>query len=333
MLRKLWNDGEKGRQGEVPVAVLLTGATGQVGLFAIPCLVARNHPVLALSRRSARAARMQGGLLPGAVRWIHPDVLPAMSTEVASGGATAGSGQLLDDVEVLLSCGPVELATQWAPRCPRLRRVVCISTSSVHTKRASPDAGERKLIGRICQAEDRLKSHCRERDIALSLLRPTLIYGCGMDQNVSRLARLIRRFHFLPVAGKAAGLRQPVHAKDLAQLAVSLAASEAAISVESAVGGGSVLSYRDMAQRVFTALGMKPRILEVSPGLLVLLARCVSWLPYVRGLNAGFVLRQNWDQVFDDSRLRELTGFRPRPFAPTASDFEVPAEARRWQID
>jgi nucleoside-diphosphate-sugar epimerase len=261
------------------------------------------------------------------VRWVHPDALQVISTEDARGGEAAAARQLFGKIEVLLSCGPVELAALWAPRCPRLRRVVCISTSSVHTKRASPDVRERELIERICAAEDRLKRFCAEREIALALLRPTLIYGCGMDQNISRLARLVRRFRFLPVAGKAAGLRQPVHAQDLAQLAVELAARGAAISVESAVGGGSVLSYRQMVQRIFIALGMKPRILQVPPWLLVLVVRCVAWLPFLRGLNAGFVLRQNCDQVFDDSHLRELTGFSPRPFAPTASDFETPESA------
>jgi hypothetical protein len=48
----------------------------------------------------------------------------------------------------------------------------------------------------------------------------------------------------------------------------------------------------------------------------------------MRGLNAGFVLRQNADQVFDDSRLREVVQFEPRPFAPSVSDFELTESVR-----
>jgi nucleoside-diphosphate-sugar epimerase len=62
---------------------------------------------------------------------------------------------------------------------------------------------------------------CALRQLVLTLLRPTLIYGCGLDQNISRLARIIRLCRCMLVAGQARGLRQPVHADDLAALAVA----------------------------------------------------------------------------------------------------------------
>lgn len=300
---------------------MVTGATGQIGRFAIPLLLARFHPVLALSRSMKAQAREPVEPLAGNVAWVHPDSWPG----TREGGRPTPPRGLWGDVAVLLSCGPVELAVEWAPRLPRLSRVVCISTSSVHTKRNSPDSSERSLIARISQAENQLKAHCAAHGIALVLLRPTLIYGCGLDQNVSRIARLVRRFRLFPVAGKAEGLRQPVHAADLAELAVKLAGTETAVNLESDVGGGSVLTYREMVRRIFLAVGLKPRIVPLPAWLLVLVTRCVAWLPALRGLNAGFVLRQNSDQVFDDSRLREMTGFDPRPFEPSASDLELPA--------
>ena len=37
--------------------------------------------------------------------------------------------------------------------------------------------------------------------------------------------------------------------------------------------------------------------------------------------------------VFDDSLLREALAYAPRPFNPTADDFEIPVEARKLQLD
>ena len=44
------------------------------------------------------------------------------------------------------------------------------------------------------------------------------------------------------------------------------------------------------------------------------------------------VRRQSENLVFDDSDLRRALDWFPRPFAPTAADFEVPAYARALQL-
>jgi nucleoside-diphosphate-sugar epimerase len=259
--------------------------------------------------------------------WLHPDLLLEPGTE--PGGAEPS--RLLNDVGVLLSCGPVELAVRMVAACSSLRRVVCISTSSVYTKENSPDAGERMLIDGIMQAERDLSRSCEERGITLALLRPTLIYGCGLDQNISRIARLIRRFRFFPLAGSAAGLRQPVHAADLAALAVELIQARHLASLESPVAGGSVVSYRQMVEQVFKAHGLRPRVVCLAPAVLVALFAAFAWLPALRGVNAGFFRRQNLDQVFDDGAVRALVNYTPRPFAPTIADFSIPGYARALQ--
>jgi nucleoside-diphosphate-sugar epimerase len=126
-------------------------------------------------------------------------------------------------------------------------------------------------------------------------------------------------------------LRQPVHADELARLAVGLLAAADMPAIESPVGGGSVLTYRDMVARTLSAAGLAPRILAVPAGLLAGLAGALSWLPGAAGLNAGFVRRQAVDMVFDDTRLRAELAYQPRPFAPAPEDFTVPERARTLQ--
>ena len=94
--------------------------------------------------------------------------------------------------------------------------MVAFSSSSVLSKADSNDRSERRLMRSLAAGEEALVAACSERGISLLLLRPTMIYGCGMDRNVSRLAAMARRHGVIPLAGAASGLRQPVHAEDLA---------------------------------------------------------------------------------------------------------------------
>ena len=302
-------------------AVLVTGGTGQIGIFLLPRLLRANCQVLALSRQIPRRepARPQAG--EGRLCWIHPDDMAAESVPDVP----------LISVEALVSAGPIALAAALAARCPNLRRIVCFSSSSVLVKADSPDAAERDIMRAISVAEAELNVLCTQRGILLYLLRPTLIYGCGRDRNVSLLADFARRFRFVPVAGRASGLRQPVHADDLAALAAAIVTGAVTTGLESAVAGGDTLTFRDMVVRVFEAFGLRPRAVSLPPVLLADATRIAGKLFGGGDINAEMVLRQNRALVFDDSALRDLFGHAPRPFRPTAADFAVPPAAQVLQ--
>jgi len=307
--------------------VLLTGGTSQVGIFAIPLLNAAGQRVISISRRVRSGPDGNEAQSVGNVQWVRPSALGLC----AAGAGNKAQVSLLGAVELLLSCGPVHVAAKLVPMCPRLKRLVCISSSSVMTKPNSPNRAERELIATILAAEADLKALCAAQDINLVLLRPTLIYGCGRDRNVSRLARWIRRLGFMPLAGRASGLRQPIHAEDVAEIAVKALLEGSLDGWDGVLRGGNTLAYRAMVEHIFRALGRKPRLLPVPPRLLGTMIKGASCLPGLRDLNAEFALRQNQDLVFDDPHLPAGVAFTPRPFSPTAADFEIPAEARLFQ--
>lgn len=86
------------------------------------------------------------------------------------------------------------------------------------------------------------------------ILRPTLIYGRGRDRNITVIARFIRRFGFFPVLGRATGLRQPVHAEDVALACHRALEAPAATNRAYNISGGETVTYREMVRRVFLAL-------------------------------------------------------------------------------
>lgn len=210
----------------------------------------------------------------------------------------------------------------WLEACGA-RRIVALSSTSRFTKVGSDDTAEAAVAVRLIEAEARVQTWAENRGIEWVILRPTLIYGFGHDKNISEIARFIRRFGFFPVLGKATGLRQPIHAEDVA--AACLAALEAPNATNRAysISGGETLAYREMVARVFAALGRRPRLLTVplwAFHLAVAMLRCV---PRYRQWSAAMAGRMNSDLVFGHTEAAQDLGFEPKRFTLAAEDLPI----------
>ncbi|MBE7218781.1 MAG: NAD-dependent epimerase/dehydratase family protein [Caulobacteraceae bacterium] len=279
--------------------ILVLGATSLIGR-RLPHAAA-GRPLAGVSR-----ARRDGG----GYHWAQADLAyPAADLPRAAEALALCPIWLLPD-----AFGALERAG--------VRRLVAVSSTSRWTKAASPHAAEREVARRLAQGEAALQAWAAERAIGWTVLRPTLIYDEGRDRNVSRLAALARRFGALPLAGAGRGLRQPVHAADLARGALDALASPAAAGRAYDLPGGETLSYRAMCVRVFEGLGRRPRLVPLPPPLWrAALALASPWLP---GATAAMGGRMSEDLAFDPAPARRDFAWRPRPFRP---DFLAPPPA------
>jgi nucleoside-diphosphate-sugar epimerase len=192
-------------------------------------------------------------------------------------------------------------------------QLIAFSSTSVFAKADSPDPAEQALAQRLASAESALAKACEAVGVPWTILRPTLIYGSGRDQNVSAVARFIRRFGFFPVAHPASGLRQPVHADDLAIAAVSAIANPNAFNRAFNLPGGETLTYREMIARIFAGVGAAPRILPLPSGLLRRALPLVqNRLPH--RYSPALFLRMNQDLAFDGAEAHAALNYAPRPF-------------------
>ena len=301
-------------------SVLVAGASSQLGVFLLPRLEAAGFSVVAFSRRAPPGALA----VSEQVRWQNPG--PVLDRTIDREYVPAGPARHL------VSCGPLDLAIALITKCEELKRVVAFSSSSVLTKTSSANRAESEHMAEIRKQEIRLKMLSDDRGITLILLRPTLIYGCGLDRNISTLARFGRKFGFIPVAGRAFGLRQPVHADDLAAMAVHAVSSDNATALESVACGGSTLTYRKMVEKISASCDHQVRTLALPSWMLAAAVGVISTLPAFRAFNIEMVRRQGSDMVFDDTVLRKVLDYRPRPFEPGRADFDVPEYAAKLQL-
>lgn len=278
---------------ETPLAfpLIVAGANSLIGRFLAPLALAEGRQVAALSRRGGEG-RVEADLTAPDLARRLPEAREA----------------------VLLS--PIWLTPAAVPALAErgVRRLVAVSSTSRFTKADSPVAEERAVAARLAEGEAEAERLCREAGIAWTVLRPTMIYAEGSDRNVSRLAGLIRRWRVLPLSGRGQGRRQPVHAEDLAAACLAVLKSPAAVDRAYDLPGGETLTYREMAERLFRAQGLTPRIVSVPPALWRL--GLASMSPFLPGATAAMGDRMAEDLVFDDGPARAHFGFEPRPFAP-----------------
>lgn len=194
------------------------------------------------------------------------------------------------------------------------RRIVALSSTSRFTKDTSSDPQEQATAQKLAEAESKLQTWAESRGIEWVVLRPTLIYQPGQDKNVSEIARFIGRFGFFPVLGKAQGLRQPIHAADVASACVAALHSPAAANRAYNISGGETLPYRNMVGRIFAAQGRVTRILGIPLWMFKLAVMLLRCLPRYRHWTTAMAERMNRDLVFDHTEAARDFGFRPRVF-------------------
>lgn len=274
---------------------LVFGLTGMVGEALCAQLGPGDPPVLGVSRRP-----------------------PADDDRVAwLAGALPGLGPV-PAVPAIASLGPLDAFAAWfegASVAPA--RVVALGSTSVHGKAGSPDPAERALVRTLEAAERRLAAACAARGTVLTLLRPTLVWGRGRDRNLARWVALARRLRWLPLPRTARGLRQPIHADDVA--GAVLAALRAPVPVAGVfdLPGGETLAYDEMVARCLQAGAPGARLLRLPAPLfrlgLALLGR--------RGPGPGVIARLDQDLAYDPAPVQAALDWRPGPFSPSPGDF------------
>lgn len=292
-------------------SVGVLGATSFVGRYVLQELVRQEASVVAVSRDACVVQtdyRMQ---------WLQPDRLAVAAKEV----------------DTWISLLPIDYLPALLNRIGdrAVRRLVALSTTSILTKADSPDAGERAAVAAYLQAEQAVAQWAAQRGGRLVVLRPTMIYDGVNDRNVARIAQFASRYRFFPLLGAGSGLRQPVHAEDVAAAAAA-AALQPHIDADHvlALSGGEILSYAAMVSRIMRWKGVTPRLVHLSPQLFSKALALVRVLPSFRGLNFAMVQRMQCDMVFSYAPATAILGFKPRRFLAAQADS---VEQSRHRLD
>ena len=171
------------------------------------------------------------------------------------------------------------------------------------------------MVQRLAVAEQQIADLCKQHGIGWTILRPTLIYAEGRDTNITPLSRLIRQFGFMPLVGGGPGLRQPVHAEDLAIGAIAAAGSAIAIDKFYSLPGARNLDLSGNDRTRVRRAGTAAAVLSVPPWLWR--AAFAAARPLYPGANVAMGIRMMKDMTFDSTPAVRDFGWSPRGFKPT----------------
>ncbi len=278
-----------------PVVVL--GATNPIASFLLPRLAAAGIATLAVSRSPLAP--------PPGVDVVRVDLEAETGFTIPAGAA-------------VVSMLPLALLAEILPRLAGARAIVAIGSTSLFSKADSDEARDRATARKLELAEAALAAWAARQGVAWTVLRPTLVYDGVADRNIARMIRLVRRTRVLPIARPSSGLRQPIHADDIAAAILGALDNPRAAGRAFNIAGGEVLTYRAMAERVFRSQGLAPRFVALPVPWLRGAFGLLAGLGVIRetGFGSAVFARMNQDLVFDVREGLDVLGYAPRGFEP-----------------
>ncbi len=278
--------------------VLLTGTTGQVGIAVLNRLLASNINTHALFHDNLLAYEHPS------LHWIYGNL-----------AAQDGLSNLTNiNATTLIHTAPLWLlpAHLGTIKALGITRIIAVSSTSAMTKEHSISKREQRLAQTLIDAETAVLDYCKSHNITCTILRPTLIYGYAMDQNIGAIVDWFRRYAILPLPYPADGKRQPLHVDDLADAMLGLLSCNTPQPLYT-ISGSNTLSYFDMASIVLKHARPEGSIARV-PGFSLWL-RAISLIFSSLENKAAIVARMNQDLVFDNHAIITDSKVTPRSFS------------------
>ena len=267
--------------------VHVVGASGRSGAALCRALLARGVLFVPVVRDPARWAARG---LPGVPRLA----------DLANPTALAAA---LGDACRVASCAHARHAPAILTTAPGTCRLVFLGSTRKFTR--WPDAhGQGVLAGEAAFLASGRPG---------AMLHPTMIYGAEGEDNVQRLARLLRRLPAVPLPGGGRNLVQPIYQDDVTRCLLA-ALDRAWSGPESLViAGPGALPYRDFVGAVARAAGLAPPRIVPVPLLSLRLLAPLTRLPGLPRVRGAELRRLMEDKAFSIAAMRERLGVEPVP--------------------
>lgn len=287
-----------------PSSVAIVGATSPIGRFLISRLRKANMKFFAVGRRNRKFDGYDIHCFDASSKCFEPPI---------------------QEADAIINCAPLPTIDQALDMADHLgaSRIIAFGSTGRFTKSGSSSPIEREFVSEQAAAEKRFEARSIQQGIAWTLFRPTMIYGGGSDLNVVFIGSFIRRYRFFPIPRGAKGLRQPVHADDLAAACIAALTNKPTFGRAYNLGGGERLIYPDLVGRIFAALKMRRRVLILPVWVCRLMVQIARKIPRYGFVNADMVERTFVDLVADHADAQQDFGYSPRKFIPVIDDINA----------
>lgn len=268
----------------MPTPVHVIAATGRSGAALCLALRAGGIPITPVLRNPAK--------------WTDPAVPPRIADLTDPAALT----QALADATRIVSCAHARHIPAILAAAPPTARCVFLGSTRKFT-RWPDDHGNGVLTGEAAFQASRRNG---------VLLHPTMIYGASGENNVQRLAALIRRLPVLPLPGGGRSLVQPIHQDDVTRCILAALDRDWDGPHSLVIAGPEAVAYADFIRAIASAAGARrPCILPFPAFPLIALAGLTRALPLLPTIEPAEIRRLLEDKDFDITPMRQTLGVAP----------------------
>lgn len=262
------------------------GASGRSGVALCRALLARGMGVAPVVRN------------PAAWRMAGIDVPPVRADLTDP----PGLGRALADAVEVVSCAHARHTAAILRAAPAAERFVLLGSTRKFT-RWPDDHGNGVLAG-----EAALLASGRPG----VMLHPTMIYGAAGEDNVQRLAALLRRLSVLPLPSGGRFLVQPIYQGDVTRAILAALERKWAGPEALVIAGPAAMTYADFVRSVASAAGLRrPMIVAFPAGPLIAAAPLLRLIPALPRIEPTEIRRLTENKAFDITPMRNSLGFDP----------------------
>jgi nucleoside-diphosphate-sugar epimerase len=271
----------------MPPQVHVIGASGRSGTALCAALAAAGIPAIPVIRN---AAKWQFPISPRLADLTNPPALKAA----------------LSDATSIVSCAHARHAPAILQAAPKGATFIFLGSTRKFTN--WPDAhGSGVLAGEAAFLASGRPG---------LMLHPTMIYGATGEDNVQRLAALLKRLTLLgtpivplPAGGRA--LVQPIHQSDVTSAVLAALAREWPTPTTIVIAGPTPLPYADFVGAIAHAAALPPPRIIPVPAPILMAAATLTRLPFLPTITANEIRRLLEDKAFDITAMRTQLGIDP----------------------
>ena len=289
----------------------LVGASGRSGKAIARALAARGDTVIAVVRSPEKLDRAQR--------------VTARQADLCDASTLAAA---LADAKRIVSTAHARHIPAILAAAPEPASLIALGSTRKFT-RWPDDHGNGVLAGEAALLASGRKG---------MILHPTMIYGAQGEDNVQRLASLLRRLPLIPLPNGGRSLVQPVYQDDVTRAvlaALDLAETGGITGPEVLViAGPRAVTYRQFIEAILRAAGLGTRFFLPVPGVVLeALAPLAAKLPGFPEIGRAEIRRLLEDKAFPIQPMTERLGIVPvdldiglsRLFSPVSDEAALPA--------
>lgn len=189
-----------------------------------------------------------------------------------------------------------------------VKRLILVHTTGIYSKYKAAGEEYRNIDSQVYKL-------AKENGVALTILRPTMIYGDISDRNVIVFIKMVDKFKIMPTVNGAHYELQPVHCGDLGDAYFKVLTHPSICDNKDYIlSGGAPIELREMFNQIAKNLGVNRKYISCPFGI----AYVGAWIIYILSIGRvdyrEKVQRLVEPRVYSHDEAKKDFEYTPRTF-------------------